>query len=336
MALQGPFPVEFGLVFPSGVYAAGGFEKVRDFDQSKRGEVIQQADKATGLPLWVVEVIDADPEARQRTVKVKVAAEYIAIRGTIARSELRRVLAATYHQVWWPDAPVRYHDGDQLAVWDDQAGRYVDPATGEVLPDRDEALDAIGPYDLPWHVARYGDRFDAQGVLAGSPQAARCISYLTKYLTKQIGTCHTAATGPDHAARLAEALRYQPCSPRCANWLRYGIQPKSARPGQAPGACKGKAHDGDHLGYAGRPVLVSRKWSGNRSGRPPRRPQGMAAADPRRSGNRPGPVRLGAGRPGRPRPHGPRPADAARRRRPAPMADRTGRGQAQGRDAAGR
>ena len=38
--------------------------------------MVQQADKATGLPLWVVEVIDADPEARQRTVKVKVAAEY--------------------------------------------------------------------------------------------------------------------------------------------------------------------------------------------------------------------------------------------------------------------
>ena len=38
--------------------------------------VVQQADKVTGLPLWVVEVIDADPEARQRTVKVKVAAEY--------------------------------------------------------------------------------------------------------------------------------------------------------------------------------------------------------------------------------------------------------------------
>ena len=33
---------------------------------------------------------------------------HIAIRGTIARSELRRVLAATYHQVWWPDAPVKY------------------------------------------------------------------------------------------------------------------------------------------------------------------------------------------------------------------------------------
>ena len=60
---------------------------------------------------------------------------HIAIRGTIARTELRKVLAATYHQVWWPDRPVKYRDGDELPVWDDQAGRYVDPATGEVLPD---------------------------------------------------------------------------------------------------------------------------------------------------------------------------------------------------------
>ena len=29
-----------------------------------------------------------------------------------------------------------------------------------------------------------------------------------------------------------------------------------------PGACKGKAHRADNLGYGGRRVLVSRKWSG--------------------------------------------------------------------------
>jgi hypothetical protein len=48
---------------------------VRDFDRSSGDRVVQQADKATGLPLWVVEVIDADPDARQRTVKVKIAAQ---------------------------------------------------------------------------------------------------------------------------------------------------------------------------------------------------------------------------------------------------------------------
>jgi hypothetical protein len=29
-----------------------------------------------------------------------------------------------------------------------------------------------------------------------------------------------------------------------------------------PGCCKGKAHRREHLGYGGRRVLVSRKWSG--------------------------------------------------------------------------
>jgi hypothetical protein len=76
MAYLGSFPVEFGAVFPSGAYAAGGFDMVRDFDRSSGDRIIQQADKATGLPLWVIEVIDADPEARQRTVKIKVAAQY--------------------------------------------------------------------------------------------------------------------------------------------------------------------------------------------------------------------------------------------------------------------
>jgi hypothetical protein len=59
-----------------------------------------------------------------------------------------------------------------------------------------------------------------------------------------------------------QALKYEPCSPTCANWLRYGIQPKNARPGLLPGFCKGKAHRREHLGYGGRRVLVSRKWSG--------------------------------------------------------------------------
>jgi hypothetical protein len=75
VALQGPIPVEFGLVFPAGVYAAGGFEPVRDFDASVNGRFVQSKDKASGLPLWTVEVIDADATARQRTVKVKIAAQ---------------------------------------------------------------------------------------------------------------------------------------------------------------------------------------------------------------------------------------------------------------------
>jgi hypothetical protein len=189
---------------------------------------------------------------------------HVAIRGTLSRTELRQVLAATYHQVWWPPADMVKHDDGNLPVWHEPSGNYIDPATGEVLPSWDEALDAIGPRDEPLHVARFGARFDAQGVLAGSRDANRCIGYLTKYLTKHVADCHQAATGAqqDHTDRLLDALRYEPCSPTCANWLQYGVQPKNARPGMRPGRCQGKAHRREHLGYAGRRVLVSRKWSG--------------------------------------------------------------------------
>ncbi len=189
---------------------------------------------------------------------------HIALRGTLTRTELRQVLAATYHQVWWPSTDTVRFDGDELPVWDEDTASYIDPSTGERLPSWDDALDAIGPDDEPLHVARFGDRFDAQGVLAGSKDANRCIGYLTKYLTKHVADCHQASTDAQkaHADHLADALRHEPCSPTCANWLRYGIQPKNPRKGLRPGYCKGKAHRREHLGYAGRRVLVSRKWSG--------------------------------------------------------------------------
>ena len=189
---------------------------------------------------------------------------HLAMRGTVSRAELRQVIAATYHQAWWPSTDEVRFDGDRLPEWHEASGNYLDPATGEVLPTWDQALDNIGPNDAPRHVARFGPKFDAQGVLAGSKDSGRCIRYLTKYLTKHISGCHQADTNAqaDHADRLMDALRYEPCSPGCANWLRYGIQPKDAREGLRPGACKGKAHRREHLGYAGRRVLVSRKWSG--------------------------------------------------------------------------
>src|SRR6266700_2693405 len=52
-----PIPVEFGAVFPSGAYAAGSFEPVRNFDSSTGEKFGQSHDKASGLPLWVIEGI---------------------------------------------------------------------------------------------------------------------------------------------------------------------------------------------------------------------------------------------------------------------------------------
>ncbi|MFB7907478.1 replication initiator [Kitasatospora sp. NPDC056076] len=124
------------------------------------------------------------------------------------------------------------------------------------------ALDT-DPAAEPLHVLRFGPQLDAQGVLVGSPQAARCVRYLTKYLTKSVAECHTPAgeSETDHVDRLAAELRYEPCSPTCANWLLYGLQPQNAHPGLRPGACRSRAHKREHLGYGGRRVLVSRKWS---------------------------------------------------------------------------
>ncbi|MDM7490306.1 hypothetical protein QYS60_12525 [Rhodococcus sp. GXMU-t2271] len=48
----------------------------------------------------------------------------------------------------------------------------------------------------------------------------------------------------------------------CANWLRYGIQPRHPKAGLTPGYRKGKVHRRKTLGFGGRRVLVSRKWSG--------------------------------------------------------------------------
>jgi hypothetical protein len=74
VALQGPIPVEYAHVFPRGAYAAGEFEPMRDFDASSGDRFVQAKDKQTGQPVWVIEVIDADPAARDKTAKVKIAA----------------------------------------------------------------------------------------------------------------------------------------------------------------------------------------------------------------------------------------------------------------------
>jgi hypothetical protein len=188
---------------------------------------------------------------------------HAAIRGTISRTELRAITAATYHQVWWPRHDHQIYTGDRMPIWDGTQKGFVDPETRAPLPTFDQACEDL---EEPAHVARFGAQVHVKGILGGTEEAGRHIGYLTKYLTKSI----TQAAGLDenatvrqreHARRLAAELRVTPCSPRCAVWLLYGIQPKGARLSTIPGGCKGKAHRAEHLGIAGRRVLVSRKWS---------------------------------------------------------------------------
>jgi hypothetical protein len=220
---------------------------------------------------------------------------HIAMRGTVSRAELRRVLAATYHQVWWPDTSAVRFDGDERPVWDENGCTYVDPYTGEVLPTWDQALDAIGDEDEPVHVARFGDRFDAQGVLSGSRDASRCIGYLTKYLTKQVappgpdrhrtGTRRTAGRGAAVRAVLAPVRQLAP--------LWHPAQEHPPRPD--PRRLQGQSPPPriPRLRRAAGPGLA--QVVGQDAGRPPGRPQELAHGHPRHFGNRPGSVRLGTG-----------------------------------------
>jgi hypothetical protein len=196
---------------------------------------------------------------------------HFAIRGAIPRAVLRQVIAATYEQVWWPStATVLYPERTPAPQWDEESGVYRDPHTGRALSTWDEALDDLdetldaNPEQGPEHVVRFGEQVNLQGVLAGTAQADKLITYLSKYLTKSVDQCHHAstATAAEHQRRLHDELRFTPCSPRCANWLRYGIQPKDAKDGMKAGQCRGKVHQPDTLGLGGRRVLVSRLWSG--------------------------------------------------------------------------
>lgn len=72
--MQGPFKVDCGELFPYGLGVVGAVVPLDDFDASTREKRVQARDKDTGLPLWSVDVMDFDPQARERTFKVKIAA----------------------------------------------------------------------------------------------------------------------------------------------------------------------------------------------------------------------------------------------------------------------
>ncbi|WP_425560312.1 replication initiator [Luedemannella flava] len=189
---------------------------------------------------------------------------HFAIRGTLPRRLLKQVAAATYHQVWWPSFDEAVYTVENPPTWDADAGAYVDPKTGQPLSSWQAALDALDDEDArPAYVARLGT-IDARGVAQGTRDAERSIRYVTKYLTKDL-TEESQPRSDDqqaHFDRLHAELSTLPCSPTCANWLLYGVQPDGAAAGLVPGRCSGKVHQPRTLGFTGRRVLVSRQWSG--------------------------------------------------------------------------
>ena len=186
---------------------------------------------------------------------------HAALRGSIPHEVIRLVAAATYHQVWWPNHDHLVYEGGRLPVWEPRSTSFVDPDSREPLTEWDDALEAV---EEPAHVVTFGRQVHSKGILGGTEEAGRHIGYLTKYLTKSTGEVveATSARQREHHDRLHAELAVTPCSPRCAVWLLYGIQPKGASSRTTPGHCKGRAHRRTTLGLPGRRVLVSRKWSG--------------------------------------------------------------------------
>ena len=74
MAIKGAIPMRFDDVFPYGCYVVGEVQAQRDFDRSTKDQAVQAVDRDTGVLVWTVDVIDADPETRERTVRVKLLA----------------------------------------------------------------------------------------------------------------------------------------------------------------------------------------------------------------------------------------------------------------------
>jgi hypothetical protein len=76
MSIQGPFKIDCGEQFPHGLFAIAVGGQL-DFEKSQaKLEDAQARDKESGERVWVVRVIDNDPEARQNELKVKIIAPH--------------------------------------------------------------------------------------------------------------------------------------------------------------------------------------------------------------------------------------------------------------------
>ncbi|MEV0686847.1 replication initiator [Nocardia sp. NPDC050378] len=191
---------------------------------------------------------------------------HIAIRGSVSNKMLRAVTAATYRQIWWPHFDREVYTGDNMPVWDYEAGTFVDPKTGAPLTSWDDALAVMDEVDdlEPAHVIRFGVQKKPVQILGGTDKMDTKVRYLVKYLTKSVADLLEPPSRrvAEHYDRLHAELCVTPCSPTCGVWLRYGIVPKGATEKTQPGRCKRKAHRRDTLGLPGRRVLVSKLWSG--------------------------------------------------------------------------
>ncbi len=89
MSVQGPFKIDCDEQFPHGLFAVAVGGQL-DFEKSQaKAEDPQARDKESGERVWVVRVIDNDPEARTNEFKVKIIAPHCpTLAGGVAGDEL--------------------------------------------------------------------------------------------------------------------------------------------------------------------------------------------------------------------------------------------------------
>ncbi len=174
----------------------------------------------------------------------------------LPRASCGRCSAATYHQVWWPPTDSVRHDDGAPAGLARGISTLPRPGHRRVPADLGRARSTPSATRTSRCTSRGSDRSSTPRACSPDPRdAARCIGYLTKYLTKQIADCHHARPTPQQCitpAGLADALRYEPCSPPVRELapLRHPAQERP-RPGMRPENCREQGLcRPEHLGYA--------------------------------------------------------------------------------------
>ena len=80
MAMETRVPVKSTVAFPEGLYAFVTTEvkPARDFDKSTRETLVQQIDRDTELPVWLFDVMDADPnaEGKNKVITIRILSEH--------------------------------------------------------------------------------------------------------------------------------------------------------------------------------------------------------------------------------------------------------------------
>ena len=93
MSVDGPYLVDSAKQFPYGLVLVGEITKKLEYDPDRKAEDRRQdRHKVTGQPLYRAMLLDMDPEAREKTFEVTIAADVQPVApGLAAGSPIRLV-----------------------------------------------------------------------------------------------------------------------------------------------------------------------------------------------------------------------------------------------------